>query len=118
MRCAIANQFFEANRGALKRFCFRFGTDWTVTEAFLHVHTILGAFDLRQRRMTVVGYWLQRLGWKLPDADVREKALIMPPYKPTDAEREELRNLDIVHPDQKTESSDAWEMLLVEQEQL
>jgi hypothetical protein len=95
-------KLFEMNRGCLKRFCKRFGTDWTLGQAFIHLHDVVHLYDLKNR-MSVIGYWIQRLQWKLPEDHNDEHAIFKPNKKlggqARKDEREELRNLQIERPD-------------------
>jgi len=108
-RATVAHQyiyvrkFYELNKNSLWKLCLKYGNDFTLAESYLHIPKILELFDLSQGKMSVLGYWHQRLAWKLPPVKVREDSIILPPLNTTKSERAAVKeffsNISICRPD-------------------
>ena len=95
--------FYRENEGCLSKYFARYTKCWATANAYLHIPKVLENFDLAQGRMSVIGYWKQRLDWKLPPLYVRESNVMPPPIRSSKKEREAIRefytNLTIIRPD-------------------
>lgn len=86
--------FYNLNNFILYKYVPKYPKHWVFPQAYLHLPKIFDLYNL-DGKMSVLGYWLQRLAWKLPEEWNRENALIMPPAKPTKEERESLKDMKI-----------------------
>lgn len=93
-RNAIEMELMTTNRPVLNHYYHRWG-DWAMAEIYMQLTIALKSYDLDHPKMSFIGFWKQKLNWKLPQKNVAENTMIRLPYDATADEKARFKEIEI-----------------------
>ena len=93
-RNAIEVDLMTTNKTLLNHYYYRWG-DWAMAEIYMQLTIALQSYDLDHPKMSFIGFWKQKLNWKLPQKNVAENTMIRLPYDATAEEKAQFKEIEI-----------------------
>lgn len=95
-RNAIEMELMTTNRPVLNHYYHRWG-DWAMAEIYIQLTIALKSYDIDHPKMSFIGFWKQKLNWKLPQKNIAENAFIKLPYDATQEEKDQYKEIHMIN---------------------
>lgn len=93
-RNAIEMDLMTTNKAVLNNYYHRWG-DWAMAEIYIQLTIALKSYDLDHPKMSFIGFWKQKLNWKLPQKNIAENTLIKLPYDANVDEKSQYKEMAV-----------------------